>query len=91
MKNLFITFERLLETYLGKAFRGLRSFIVAIQVLVKEKLFLKSEIKKKFNILQKEINPDLKKLSFPKLLFSEHHLSYTAAAFYPSPFIYSIF
>ena len=41
-----LTFERLLETYLGSAPRGLRSFIAAMQVWVKEKLFLKSELKK---------------------------------------------
>ena len=57
-----------------------------MQIWVKEKIFLKSEIKKKFKILQKEINTDQKKLSFPKLLFSEHHLSHAASAFYPSPF-----
>ena len=51
----FLTFERLLETYLGIAPRGLRSFIAAMQVWVKEKLFLKSLLKKQFIALQKEL------------------------------------
>ncbi len=80
-----LTFEWLLEKYLGVAPRGLRSFISAMQVWVKEKLFLKSELKKKFKKLQKEIVSDLEP-ECPELLFSEHHLSHAAAAFYPSPF-----
>ena len=44
-----LTFERLLETYLGVAPRGGRSFITAMQVWIKEKLFLKSQLKKKLN------------------------------------------
>ena len=80
-----LTFERLLETYLGSAPRGIRSFIAAMQVWIKEKLFLKSELKKRFIDLQKEIVPQ-KDVSLPELLFSEHHLSHAAAAFYPSPF-----
>ncbi len=80
-----LTFERLLETYLGASPRGARSFIAAMQVWLKEKLFLKSELKNKLKSLQKElvtnIEPDI-----PKLLFSEHHFSHAAAAFYPSPF-----
>tara|TARA_B100001248_G_C27390182_1_gene461943 strand:+ start:17 stop:1873 length:1857 start_codon:yes stop_codon:yes gene_type:complete len=80
-----LTFERLLETYLGSAPRGIRSFIAAMQVWVKEKLFLKSELRNNFVELQKELtnnNEDLK----TKLLFSEHHLSHASSAFYPSPF-----
>nr|WP_075438956.1 carbamoyltransferase [Prochlorococcus marinus] len=80
-----LTFERLLETYLAAAPRGLRSFIAAMQVWLKEKLFLKSELNSKFESLQKKLvqndNPHI-----PKFLFSEHHLSHAAAAFYPSPF-----
>jgi len=79
-----LTFERLLETYIASAPRGLRSFIAAMQVWVKEKLFLKSELRKLFLDLQKSLNPE-KKVT-PKLLFSEHHLSHAASAFYPSPF-----
>ncbi len=80
-----LTFERLLETYLGVAPRGGRSFIAAMQVWVKEKLFLKAELKNKFRELQQELVPD-KNPEMPKLLFSEHHKSHAAAAFYPSPF-----
>ncbi len=80
-----LTFERLLETYLAVAPRGLRSFIAAMQVWLKEKLFLKSEIKKQFKSLQKELVPDIEP-HIPKLLFTEHHQSHAAAAFYPSPF-----
>ena len=50
-----LTFERLLETYIGVAPRGMRSFIAAMQVWLKEKLFMKSELKKSFKIIQKEI------------------------------------
>ena len=49
-----LTFERLLETYLAVAPRGLRSFVAAMQVWLKEKLFLKSELNRKFKYLQKE-------------------------------------
>ena len=73
-----LTFERLLETYLAVAPRGLRSFIAAMQVWLKEKLFLKSQLKKEFKSLQKEIIPNSKPY-LPKILFSEHHLSHAAA------------
>ena len=75
-----LTFERLLETHLATAPRGGRSFIAAMQVWLKEKLFLKSEIKKQLREIASP-NQDL-----PELLFSEHHLSHAGAAFYPSPF-----
>ena len=80
-----LTFERLLETYLGAAPRGIRSFIAAMQVWLKEKLFLKSELKKQFKSLQKELVPDIE-TPIPRFLFSEHHQSHASAAFYPSPF-----
>ena len=80
-----LTFERLLETYLGVAPRGGRSFIAAMQVWLKEKLFLKSELKKKFKSLQQGLVPNVEPQT-PHLLFSEHHQSHAAAAFYPSPF-----
>ena len=80
-----LTFERLLETYLGSAPRGLRSFVTAMKVWLKEKLFLKSELRKKFKTIQTILLPE-KKPFLPKLLFSEHHLSHAAAAFFPSPF-----
>ena len=75
-----LTFERLLETYLGAAPRGGRSFVAAMQVWLKEKLFLKTELKKQVAALGES---DAKQ---PELLFSEHHLSHAGAAFYPSPF-----
>ena len=82
-----LTFERLLETYLGAAPRGCRSFIAAMQVWLKEKLFIKSEIKNQLITIQKELNEiSSKSLKLPELLFSEHHLSHAASAFYPSPF-----
>ena len=80
-----LTFERLLETYLGSAPRGMRSFISAMQVWLKEKLFIKSTLIKKFKSIQKEFSSSGDSL-IPKLLFSEHHYSHAAAAFYPSPF-----
>jgi len=81
-----LTFERLLETYLGTAPRGLRSFIAAMQVWIKEKLFIKSNLKKDLQNIQKEISFQSKNIKLPPLLFSEHHLSHAASAFYPSPF-----
>ena len=80
-----LTFERLLETYLAVAPRGIRSFIAAMQVWLKEKLFLRSELKKQFKYLQKELVPKTEPY-LPNFLFSEHHQSHAASAFYPSPF-----
>ena len=79
-----LTFERLLETYLGAAPRGGRSFVSAMRVWLKEKLFLKTELKKNLKELQESFGIDSKHI--PTLLFSEHHLSHAGAAFYPSPF-----
>ena len=75
-----LKFERLLETYYGFSPKGIRSFISAIPVWVKEKLFMKSLIKKELEQVEAF---DKKKL---KLLFPEHHLSHAASAYYPSPF-----
>jgi len=80
-----LTFERLLETYLGSAPRGIRSFIAAMQVWLKEKLFLKSLLKKEFKTIQKEITNSNEEY-LPEILFAEHHQSHAAAAFFPSPF-----
>ena len=76
-----IKFERLLETYLAYAPKGFRSFLAAMPVWLKEKLFLKSTLKKEFSKLAK-----CKESELPKLLFAEHHQSHAASAFYPSPF-----
>ena len=82
-----LTFERLLETYLAVAPRGIRSFIAAMQTWLKEKLFLKNDIKNKLKNLQRGLDlTKTKKVILPELLFSEHHLSHAASAFYPSPF-----
>ena len=84
-----LTFERLLETYLATSPRGGRSFVAAMQVWLKEKLFIKSELKKNFKAIQKEII-NSKHFYIPEILFTEHHQSHAAAAFYPSPFEKSI-
>lgn len=76
----FLKFERLLETYYAFAPKGLISFITAMPVWLKEKIFLKKIIREE---LKKISGYDKKKL---KLLFSEHHLAHAASAFYPSPF-----
>lgn len=77
----FTTFERLLETYLEYAPHGFASFMTAMPVWLKDKLFLKSLLK---NELAKLANLKMKQL--PRLFFSEHHKSHAASAFFPSPF-----
>lgn len=81
-----LTFERLLETYLGAAPRGGRSFVSAMQVWLKEKLFIKTELKKQIQQLAQADGLSARDTALPDLLFSRHHLSHAAAAFYPSPF-----
>ena len=77
----FIKFERLLETYLAFAPKGFMSFAKAMPVWIKDKLFQKSALIKDLKTtLGNDINWK------DKLLFSEHHLSHAASAFYPSPF-----
>jgi len=73
----YLKFERLLETYHGFAPRGLRSFIAAMPVWIKEKLMMRTMLKE-----------ELAKVGegHPPVLFPEHHLSHAASAFYPSPF-----
>ncbi|BAH77928.1 carbamoyltransferase family protein [Solidesulfovibrio magneticus] len=73
----YLKFERLLETYHGFAPSGLRSFLSAIPVWIKEKLFMKKMLREELA----ELGPGK-----PRLLFPEHHLSHAASAFYPSPF-----
>ena len=77
----FVKFERLLETYLAFAPKGFTSFAKAMPLWIKDKLFQKS-------VLIKELKSTLdKNIDWQKrLLFSEHHLSHAASAFYPSPF-----
>ena len=76
-----VKFERLLETYLSYAPNGIRSFIAAMPVWLKEKLFLKAELKKQFAALA-----GCGKAELPQLMFTEHHQSHAASAFFPSPF-----
>ena len=77
----FLKFERLLETYLAFAPRGFRSFASAMPIWIKEKLYQKYNLVKS---LENSLDPDIDWSK--KLLFSEHHLSHAASAFYPSPF-----
>lgn len=76
-----VKFERLLETYLAYSPRGLRSFLAAMPIWLKEKLFLK-------HLLKMELANcgGCKVSELPQLLFTEHHQSHAASAFYPSPF-----
>jgi carbamoyltransferase len=75
----FLKFERLLETYIALAPAGFRSFQMAIPLWLKEKLFQKSLLRKKLKEFDEEFDG-------ARLLFTEHHLSHAASAFYPSPF-----
>ena len=75
-----LKFERLLETYYGFAPKGLQSFMKAMPVWIKEKIFLKRMLHEE---LEKVGKYDKKKVKF---LFPEHHLSHAASAFYPSPY-----
>ena len=78
----FLKFERLLETYLAFAPRGFKSFATSLPVWLKDKLFQKSVITKAMTDLWgKDIHWG------ERLLFSEHHLSHAASAFFPSPFV----
>ncbi|MFA5181866.1 MAG: carbamoyltransferase [Syntrophales bacterium] len=75
-----LKFERLLETYYAYAPQGIKSFLAAIPVWIKEKVFLKKLIRDE---LQKIGNGKAKSV---KLLFTDHHLAHAASAFFPSPF-----
>ena len=77
----FLKFERLLETYLAFAPKGLASFVTSLPAWLKDKLFQKSVITKALcDLWGKDINWS------SRLLFSEHHMSHAASAFFPSPF-----
>lgn len=69
----FLKFERLLLTYLNYAPRGIQSFLMAMPLWLKQKLFMK-------DLIQRELGFD------GEIIFSEHHESHAASAFYPSPF-----
>jgi carbamoyltransferase len=76
-----VKFDRLMETYIAYAPSGLRSFMAAMPVWLKEKLYLKTLLKQEFagvgGVEQEEL---------PPLMFTEHHQSHAASAFFPSPF-----
>ena len=77
----FTKFERLLETYFAFAPKGFKSFSASMQVWIKDKLFQKAMIVKELeSLFGKQVR------WHDRLLFSEHHLSHAASAFYPSPF-----
>ena len=76
----FLKFERLLETYLAFAPRGLQSFSMAIPVWLREKLFQKSLLKRELKRFAPEYDWE------KRLLFAEHHQSHAASAFFASPF-----
>jgi carbamoyltransferase len=76
----YLKFERLLETYVDFAPRGLASFAKAMPLWVHEKLFLRRFLVKEFSELAEKIDWD------SRLMFCEHHYSHAASAFFPSPF-----
>jgi carbamoyltransferase len=76
----FLKFERLLETYLAFCPRGFSSFRMALPLWLREKLFLKSLLADELKAIEPNFDWD------KRLVFSEHHLSHAASAFYPSPF-----
>ncbi len=76
----FITFERIIASYLTNAPRGFRSFLFSFPLWIKKKLFLRSLIKKELSSLGKT------KIDNHKLLFSEHHLSHAAGSYFTSGF-----
>ncbi len=69
----FLKFERILETYLAYAPSGVRSFLKAMPLWIKQKIWIKE-------LIRNELNFD------GKIIFLEHHLSHAASAFFPSPF-----
>jgi carbamoyltransferase len=76
-----VKFERLLETYLAYAPKGLSSFITAMPIWLKEKLYLKTLLRKELAKLA-----ECKTSQLPPVLFTEHHQAHAASAFFPSPF-----
>jgi len=76
----FLKFERLLETYLAFAPRGFRSFRMAIPLWLREKLFQKQLLRDELKRYSADFDLE------SRLLFTEHHQSHAASAFFPSPF-----
>lgn len=77
----WVKFERMLETYLGYAPRGLRSFLTAMPIWLKEKLNLRTVLRRELAGLDGAPPREL-----PPLLFTEHHQAHAASAFFASPF-----
>lgn len=75
-----LKFERLLETYYAFSPKGWLSFMRAMPVWIKEKVFLKDNVRKGLKEADENCNGK------QKLLFPEHHLSHAGSAFYPSPY-----
>ena len=75
----FLKFERLLETYVAFAPKGLKSFRMSMPIWLREKLFLKDMLIKEIKKVDQSFNDN-------KLMFGEHHFSHAASAFYASPF-----
>ena len=76
----FLKFERLLETYTAMAPRGFLSFNLAMPLWIREKLFQKTLLREQLRNFDSDFDPQT------RLLFTEHHLSHAASAFFPSPF-----
>ena len=76
-----LKFDRLLETYFAYAPLGLKSFLMSMPIWIKEKLFLKTILKKELQNIGQLDDEDL-----PSLLFTEHHQAHASSAFFPSPF-----
>ncbi len=77
-----LKFERLLETYVGFAPRGIESFLAAMPVWLKEKLLLRNVLKNELLTCEAGVSHS----DLPEFLFGEHHESHAASAFYPSPY-----
>ncbi|MGE0149671.1 MAG: carbamoyltransferase, partial [Parvibaculaceae bacterium] len=75
----FLKFERLIETYVRNAPQGFSSFRRALPLWVKEKLFQRRLLSDELRKIDERFDPS-------RLMFSEHHLSHAASAYYPSPF-----
>ena len=79
-----IKFERLLETYLAFVPSGFKSFLASMPIWLKDKLFLKTTLKKE--LAQLAASGNGKESELPPLLFCAHHKSHAASAFFPSPY-----
>jgi carbamoyltransferase len=74
-----LKFDRILETYIENAPWGIQHFVRSFPVWIKQKLFLRQVLLRELRKIDSRFPPE-------KILFSEHHLSHAASAFYPSPY-----